>query len=73
VLVDKRRDIVADVEDEPDRDEAGDAVKVNVQEVPNDVSIEKSHCDLEFQLAICDLQYDFGYQAGVIPSEARNL
>ena len=73
MLVDERRDIVADIEDEPDRDEAGDAVKVNVQEVPNDVSIEKSHCDLEFQLAICDLQYDFSYQAGAIPSEARNL
>jgi hypothetical protein len=46
VFVNKGRNIVADVEDEPDRNEAGDAVKVNLYEIPDDVSIEKSHSDL---------------------------
>ena len=72
MLIDESRNVVADVEDEPDRDEAGDAIKVNLQKIPKDVSIEKSHCELEFQLTICDLQYHFGHQMAVIPSEARN-
>jgi hypothetical protein len=46
VLIDERRDIVADIEDKPDGDEAGNAVKVNLQEVPNDVSVKESHSDL---------------------------
>jgi len=46
VLVNEGRNIVADVEDEPDGDEAGNAVEVNLQEIPNNVSIEESHCDL---------------------------
>ena len=53
MLVDEHRDIVADIEDEPDRDEAGDAVTVNLQEIPNDVSIEKFHSKIsnfEFRL-----------------------
>jgi hypothetical protein len=45
VFVNKRRNIVAHVEDQPDRDESGNAVKVNLQEIASDVSIEDSHCD----------------------------
>jgi hypothetical protein len=48
MFVDEGGNIVADVEDEPDRNEAGNAVKVNLQEIANDVSIEKPHCDLEW-------------------------
>ncbi len=73
MLVDERRDIVADIEDKPDGDEAGDAVKVNLQEVPNDVSVEESHAILEFRFEIAELQWDLGHQLAVIPSEARNL
>jgi hypothetical protein len=47
MVVNETRNIVADVEDEPDRGEPGDAVKINLHEVSNDVSIEKSHCDLK--------------------------
>jgi len=56
MLIDEHRDIVADIEDEPDRDEAGDAVTVNLQEIPNNVSIEKSHWIFEFRFAIGELQ-----------------
>src|SRR5207249_5353589 len=45
VFVNKGRNIVADIEDEPDRNEAGNAVKINQQEITNDVSIQKFHCD----------------------------
>ena len=47
MIVNETRDIVADVEDQPDRSETGDAVKINLHEVSNDVSVEKSHCDLK--------------------------
>jgi hypothetical protein len=43
MVVNETRDIVADVEDEPDRGESRDAVKINLHEVSNDVPIEKSH------------------------------
>ena len=43
VLVDKGRDIVADVENEPDRDETGDAIKIGLQKVANNVAIQQSH------------------------------
>ncbi len=56
MVVNEIRDIVADVEDEPDRDESGDAVKINLQEVSNDVSIEKSHCDLKSSIVISLLE-----------------
>jgi hypothetical protein len=56
MLVDEHRDIVADIEDEPDRDESGDAVTVNLQKIPNNVSIEKSHWIFEFRFAISELQ-----------------
>jgi hypothetical protein len=40
VLIEKGRDAVADIENEPDRDEPGDAVKVNLQEISGDISIK---------------------------------
>ena len=46
MLVDERRNIIAHVENEPDGDEARDAVKIYLQEITNNVSVEKSHCDL---------------------------
>jgi hypothetical protein len=73
MFVNKGRNVVAHVEDEPDRDESGDAVNVNLQEIASDVSIKESHGIAEFQLPSCDLQHDFSHQATVIPSEARNL
>ena len=47
MVVNETRDIVADIEDKPDRGETGDAVEINLHKVSNDVSIEKSHCDLK--------------------------
>jgi hypothetical protein len=42
-LVDKCRNIVADIENEPNRDKARDAVQINLQEIAEDVAIEESH------------------------------
>src|SRR5207237_6578044 len=56
MLIDEDRDIVADIEDEPNRDEAGDAVTVSLQEIPNYVSIEKYHWIFQFRFAIGELQ-----------------
>jgi len=47
MVVNETGDIVADIENQLDRGESRDAVKINLHEVSNDVSIEKSHCDLE--------------------------
>ena len=48
-LVDKCRNIVADIENEPDRDKARDAVQVDLQEIAEDVAIEESHgLDLDY-------------------------
>jgi len=47
MLVDKSRDVIAYVENEPDGDEAGDAVKIDLQEIANDVSVEKLHDNLD--------------------------
>ena len=63
MVVNETRDIVADVEDEPYRDESGYAVKINLHEVSNDVSIEKSHWSSEFRFTIAELQYHFRYLA----------
>jgi hypothetical protein len=46
-LIDECRDVIAHVENEPDGDEAGDAVKIDLQEIANDVSVEKPHDDLD--------------------------
>jgi hypothetical protein len=73
MIVNETRDIVADVEDEPNRSESRDAVKINLHEVSHDVSIEKSHGNSEFRFAIAELQLGFRPQLAVIPSMARNL
>ena len=64
VVINEIRDIVADVEDEPYRDESGYAVKINLHKVSNDVSIEKSHRSSEFRFTIAELQYHFRYYGG---------
>ena len=56
MIVNETRDIVADVEDKPDRDESGDAVKVHLHEISNDVPIQNSHLSSEFRFAIAELQ-----------------
>src|SRR5438046_5369662 len=57
VLVDKSRNVIAYVENEPDGDEAGDAVKIDLQEIANDISVEKLHDDLEqFRVVITVLK-----------------
>ena len=56
VLIDKGRNIVADVEDEPDGDKTSDAVEIDLQEIANDVAIEESHGILEFRFLIWELQ-----------------
>jgi hypothetical protein len=55
MFVDEGGNIVADVEDEPDRNKAGNAVKVNLQEIANDVSIKKFHCD--FRISAGDWRF----------------
>ena len=54
-LVEKGRDVVAYVEDEPDRDETGDAVQIGLEKLFHHVAIEPSHEDFEFGISICDL------------------
>src|SRR5438034_9724441 len=57
MFVDKRRNVIAHVENEPDGDEAGDAVKIDLQEIANDISVEKLHDDLEqFRVVITVLK-----------------
>ena len=56
MLVNERGNIVADVEDEPDGDEPSDAVKINLHEISDDVSIEKSHCGLNSPTVISVLK-----------------
>jgi hypothetical protein len=41
VLIEEGRNAVANVEDEPDGYETGDAVQVGLQEIADDVAIEK--------------------------------
>ncbi len=59
MLVEKGRDIVADVEDQPDGDEAGDAIEIGLQKIPQDIAIEESHKICEFRISNCDLNYRF--------------
>ena len=47
MLIDERRNVIAHVENEPDGDEAGDAVKIDLQEIADDISVEQFHCDLD--------------------------
>ena len=43
LLVDESGDVVADIEDEPDRNETGDAVDVDLQKISDDVAVEQFH------------------------------
>jgi hypothetical protein len=54
MLVEKGRNVVADIENEPDGDKTGDAVKIDLQEITNDVAIQESHRD--FRMSICKLR-----------------
>ena len=56
MLVDESRNIVADIEDEPDGNKPDNAVKIDLQKIANDVAIEESHGNFEFRISICELQ-----------------
>jgi hypothetical protein len=75
MFLDKGRNVIADVEDEPDGDKTSDTVEINLQEIAKNVTIEQSHRD--FQISARDLGFTnchLGHQmAPVIRSEARNL
>jgi hypothetical protein len=47
VLINEGRNVIAHIENEPDGDETGDAVKIDLQEITNDVSIEELHDALD--------------------------
>ena len=47
MLIDERGNVIAHIENEPDGDETGDAVKIDLQEIANDISVEEFHCDLD--------------------------
>jgi hypothetical protein len=47
MLVNESRNVVADIEDEPDGNKTRDAVKIHLQEIANNVAIKKSHYDLD--------------------------
>jgi hypothetical protein len=42
-LIDKCRNVVDNIENKPDRDKARDELKINPQEIAEDVAIEESH------------------------------
>src|SRR5205085_180093 len=43
VLIQEGRDAVADIKDQPDRDETGDAVEVSLYEVSRNISVKQTH------------------------------
>lgn len=47
MFIDERRNVIANIENKPDGDETGYAVKIDLQEIANDVSVEEFHCDLD--------------------------
>src|SRR5436305_12974584 len=57
MLVNKSLDVITYVKNETDGDKAGDAVKIGLQEIANDISVEKLHDDLEqFRVVITVLK-----------------
>ena len=56
MFVDKSRDVVAHVEDEPDGEKAGDAIKVDLQEIANYVAVEQSQGNCRFRISDWGLQ-----------------
>ena len=47
MLIDESRNVIADIENEPDGDEPRDTVKIDLQKIANHVSVEEFHCDLD--------------------------
>ena len=43
MLVDESRNVVAHVENEPNREKPGDAVEIGLQKIANNVAIEQAH------------------------------
>ena len=43
MFVDESGNVVADIENEPDGEKAGDTVKIHLQKIANDVAVEQSH------------------------------
>src|SRR5262249_43140941 len=54
-LIKNRRAIVADVEDEPDREKADDTIDIRLQKIADNVAIEQPHGIFEFRFSIFDL------------------
>src|ERR1051325_221089 len=82
MVVNETGDIVADIEDEPDRGESRNAVKINLHEVSNDVPIEKFHwnnhgrdaCGVNFGSAASNLKiHDARIDSVVILRVATDL
>src|ERR1044072_3873914 len=48
-LVEDGGAVIADVENEPDGEEAEDAIDVGLEKIPDDVAVEQSHEILEFK------------------------
>ena len=46
----KGGDVVADIEDEPDRNESGDAVDIDLQKISDDVAVEQPHGRIEVSI-----------------------
>jgi hypothetical protein len=42
-LIEELRAVVADIEDEPDGEEAQNAIAVGLKKIANDVAVEQSH------------------------------
>ena len=66
VLIDKRRDVVTDVKNQPDGDKADDAIDVSLQKIPKDVAIEESHgnfgiSDYGLRIRVALPRPDFSY------------
>jgi hypothetical protein len=57
-LIKNRRAIVADVEDEPDREKADDAIDVRLQKIADNVAIEQPHGIFDFRFSIFDFDFD---------------
>ena len=56
MFVDEGRNVVAHVEDEPDGEKAGDAVKIDLQKIANDVAVQESQWNCGFRISDCGLQ-----------------
>ena len=55
VLINENRDVVANIEDEPDREKTDDAVDVGLKKNPQDVAVEQFH-EMNFEMLISDFR-----------------